>query len=68
MIYKDICSKREYEQNGEAKVKWLKVGTLRENDNGKQFIEINLMPNTPLYVFEIKPKNQPAQQDQMDLG
>lgn len=58
MEYKDICSKREYEQNGEKKTKWLNVGTLRTNDAGKMFIDLNILPNTPLYVFDKKEKEQ----------
>ena len=57
MTYKDICTKREYEVNGEKKVKWYNVGTLRINNDGKEFIELNIFPNTPFYVFEQKKKN-----------
>lgn len=64
MIYKNICSKREYEVNGVKKTVWLQVGTLRVNDSGKEFIELNLFPNTPLYVFPKKEREQPAQQEQ----
>ena len=66
MIYKNVCSKREYEVNGVKKVVWLQCGTLRVNDAGKEFIELNILPNTPLYVFPKKEKTaeQPAQQEQ----
>lgn len=56
MEYKDICTKKTYEQNGEQKIIWLKCGTLRTNDEGKQFIELNHLPNTPFFVFEKKKK------------
>ena len=58
MIYKDICTKKTWEQNGETKVKWLKAGTLKETDDGKQFIEMNNQPETSFYVFAEKPKEK----------
>ena len=60
MVYKNICTKKVYTQNGAEKVKWLVVGTLKEMDDGKQFIELNLFPNTPFYVFTPKPKETAA--------
>jgi hypothetical protein len=56
MIYKDICTKREYMKGEEKKVLWFKVGTLRETDDGKQFIELGMYPNTSFYVFAKKEK------------
>lgn len=57
MIYKDICTKRTFVQkDGTEKTTWLKCGTLREMDNGNQFIELNMLPNTSFYVFEQKKK------------
>jgi hypothetical protein len=56
MIFKDICVKKTYEQNGGTKTKWLKVGTLKELEDGRQFIEINIFPGQDFYVFEQKEK------------
>ncbi len=61
MIYKNICTKRVYQQNGQDKVKWLQAGTLRENDDGKQFIELNMFPNTSFYVFDQKKREAQPQ-------
>jgi len=58
MTYKDIMTKREFEVNGETKTRWLKVGTLRTTDDGKQFIELNLFPNTPFYIFDQREKEE----------
>ena len=60
MRYYDICTRKEYKQGEETKVQWLKCGTMRETDAGKKFIELNHMPDTTLFVFEPKPKEQPA--------
>lgn len=64
MIYKNIVTKREWEQNGQKKTKWLNVGTLRITDDGKEFIELNIFPNTPFYVFEQKEKDEAPTQEQ----
>jgi len=58
MVYKDICTKREYEKDGKTAVKWFKVGVLKTTDEGKQFIELNIFPTTPFYVFEQKKKEE----------
>ena len=58
MKYQDLCTKREYEQNGEKKVKWFNVGTLKTTEEGKQFVEINLLPDTSIYVFDKKAKEE----------
>ena len=52
-----LCTKKEYESQGQKKVAWLPVGTLRQVDEGKMFIELNMTPNQTIYVFEPKPKN-----------
>ena len=63
MIYEDICTKRVYKVNEVEKVSWLKCGTLRTNDAGKRYIELNQNPDVTLYVFpkKDKPVEQPAQ-------
>jgi hypothetical protein len=65
MIYKDICCRKAYTKDGIEKVTWLKCGTLRVTDAGKEFIEINMFPNTSFFVFPNKDKaEQPAQPEQ----
>lgn len=54
MIYKDICTKRTYQKDGVDKVIWLKCGTLRVTDTGKEFIELNHLPDVSFYVFPKK--------------
>jgi hypothetical protein len=63
MIYKDILTKRTYTKDGVEKAIWLNVGTLRTTDDGKSFIELNMYPNTPFYVFEKKAKEEPKNID-----
>lgn len=70
MIYKDICTRKEYEVNGVKKVTWPKCGTLRTTDAGKEFIELFQNPDVTLYVFpkKDKPAQQPEQEDQSANG
>ncbi len=56
MKYENICTKRTYQKDGVDKVTWLKCGTLRTTDDGKQFIELNHLPGITFFVFEIKKK------------
>ncbi len=58
MVYKDIVTKREYMKGEEKKVKWFNVGTLKVTDEGKEFIELNIFPNTSFYVFDKKEKEE----------
>jgi len=61
MIYKNIVTKKTWTDNqGNNKVKWLVVGTYKETDDGKQFIELNMFPGVPFYVFEQKAKEDRA--------
>ena len=63
MKYQDLVTKRTWTQNGEEKVKWLNVGTLRTTDEGKQFVEINLLPDTAIYVFDQKKREVASGKD-----
>lgn len=58
MIFKDIVTKRTYTSKGEEKTQWLNVGTYKKTDDGKEFIELNMYPNTPFYLFEKKDKTE----------
>ena len=58
MKIENICTKKSYEKNGETKNIWLQVGTLKTTDDGKQFIELNMFPGTPFYVFEQKKREE----------
>lgn len=50
----NICTKKEYESNGQKKTIWLTVGSMRENDDGKKFVSLNMWPNESFYVFDQK--------------
>ena len=69
MIFKNICTKKVYTQNGQEKAKWSVVGTLKEMDDGKQFIELGMYPNTAFYVFAQKDReDKPAKKDLPDVN
>ena len=48
----DICAKREFTKNGETKVKWYKVGTLKIADSDKKYIRLFQQPQTEFFVFD----------------
>ena len=62
MKYFDVCTRREYEVNGEKKQQWLRCGTMRVNEKGNKFIELNHLHNTTFYVFEQKERVAPKQE------
>jgi len=58
MEFYSVVSKKTYtNKNGEEKVKWLNIGTLKKTNDGKMFLELNHMPNESFYVFEQKQEN-----------
>lgn len=62
MTLYNICSKRTFKtKEGEEKNKWLNVGILKKIDDGKMFLELNIFPNTPFYVFEVKLKEESSE-------
>ncbi len=48
----NICTKKDYEKEGENKSKWYKVGIMKITDNGKKYIKLFQQPNTEFYVFD----------------
>ena len=50
-----ICTKKEFEANGEKKIKWYRAGTLKVTDAGKQYVHMFHQPTTDFYVFESDP-------------
>ena len=65
MTFKNICTKKTYQSNGQDKVVWLNVGTLKTLDDGKQFIELNMFPGVSFFVFE--PKKKEPQSDSVEF-
>jgi hypothetical protein len=59
MLIYDICVRRNYEKNGEKKIKWYKVGFLKVVGTGKKYIRLFQQPNTEFFVFE--PKEKPEE-------
>ena len=57
----NINSKKTYTKDGAEKTVWLPVGTLTEFKDGEFGIELNFLPDTKLYTFEQKPKEQGTQ-------
>lgn len=57
----NICTKKDYEKDGEHKTKWYKVGVLKEADSGKKYIKLFHQPNTEFFVFDNEENTQTAE-------
>jgi len=55
-----ICTKKEFEKDGEKKVIWYRVGFLKEADSGKKYIKLYHQPQTEFFVFEREEKHEEA--------
>ena len=54
----NICTKNDYEKNGEQKTKWYKVGIMKIADSGKKYIKLFHQPNIELFVFDKEESQQ----------
>ena len=55
----DICTRKFYEKDGEAKVKWYRAGIMKETDQGTRFIRLFTQPETDFLVFEkVEPQGE----------
>ena len=62
MTFYNICSKKTYtKKDGTEKTSWLNCGVLKKTDDGKMFLELNLFPGTPFYVFPKKEKEESSE-------
>lgn len=66
MLIENVCTKKTYLKNGEEKTLWLNVGSFKTTDDGKRFLELNMFPNTPFYIFERK-ENDAGHSSNRDL-
>lgn len=48
----NVCAKKEYEKDGEKKVKWYKCGILKITDRGKRYLRFFHSPDTEYHLFE----------------
>jgi hypothetical protein len=55
MTLLNICTKKEFDINGNIVTKWYKVGTLKIAESGKQYIKLFQQPDTEFFVFEKEP-------------
>lgn len=51
MKYYRVFAKKEYQHNGEDKVRWLKVGEIKETDRGGRYLKLFLFPDTDFVIF-----------------
>lgn len=58
----NVCTKTQYELNGEEKVYWNRCGSLRMTDEGKLYMQLFQTPDVVYYLFEDK-----AQEEKKDV-
>lgn len=54
MKFYNVCSVKEYEENGEIVRKWYRVGHIKETPNGGRFLTLYHLPDTKFFIFENK--------------
>lgn len=59
MSIQNVCTKREYEKDGIKKVKWYKVGFLKQADSGRKYIKLFHQPETEFFVFDNDARGEP---------
>jgi len=55
---KYICVGEQYENGGEKKTSWKRIGEIFDAKSGKQYVKIYHMPNVLLNVFEDEKSNE----------
>jgi hypothetical protein len=48
----DICTRKDYEKDGERKIKWYRVGSFKIADSGKKYIRLFHLPQIEFFVFD----------------
>src|SRR5271163_2669038 len=63
MVVMPICTKRDYQKDGETKTKWYKVGILKVADSQKMYIKMFHQPETEFFVFDAEESPKGTEQD-----
>ena len=48
----DVFTRKIYEENGDRKVRWYKVGYLKETGKTSKYLVLFHQPDTPFYILE----------------
>lgn len=56
-----ICTKKEYEENGEKKIKWYKAGIFKISERGRKYIRFFHQPMTDYFVIDNDPVKETIQ-------
>lgn len=54
----DVYTQKVYEKNGARKIKWYKVGFLKETDKGSRYLRLFNQPETDFLLFEKEPLSE----------
>lgn len=59
MKFYNVCSVKEYDENGEVKRKWYRVGYIKETPNGGRYLTLYHLPDVKFFIFENKEDEEP---------
>ena len=48
----NVFTKREFEENGERKVQWYRVGFMKESEKGGKYLRLFHQPDTEFFLFD----------------
>jgi len=52
VTYSSVFTCKEYNENGENKKTWYRIGYLKEKENGGRFLNLFQFPDTEFFIFE----------------
>ena len=52
MKYLNVFTKREFDQDGERKVQFYRVGYVKETEKGAKYLRLFLLPDTEFFLFK----------------
>ena len=58
-----VCTKKEFEENGEKKMKFYKVGVIKITDRGTKYLRLFHQPSTDFHIFDNEPRLETIQID-----
>lgn len=60
-----VCAKKEFEKDGERKIKWYKAGIMKINDRGRLYLRLFHQPEVDFHLFESnkEPRMETVQTD-----
>lgn len=59
-IFWDVCTKKEFEANGEKQELWFKIGVVKTTTKGAMFLQLFQQPYTDFFIFKPQEEEIPT--------